>query len=180
MGATKWSPLSRAFFARNKLWIGRSDSLWEVGAAPAIPPLESALGPHPCGALSSAQALNRVNPIGWIRSASDPLSIHLTTAKILSKQWGPPHLSLRRRQRKPFDQHSADWLSLAGQQYLRIEGTAFLQECGWESRRKIWEYFRVRRASPWAVKRNLSTTLRHLPMEISVVLLRLPASESAG
>ena len=52
----KWTPLSRPFFGRNKLWIGGSDlRSGAAGAAPAIPALESALGSHSCGALSSAQ-----------------------------------------------------------------------------------------------------------------------------
>jgi hypothetical protein len=52
----KWTPLSRPFFGRNKLWSGGSDlRSGAAEAAPAIPALESALGPHSCGALSSAQ-----------------------------------------------------------------------------------------------------------------------------
>jgi hypothetical protein len=52
-----WTPLSRPFFARNKLISGGVLGLSFGGgfATPprAIPALESALGSHPCGALSS-------------------------------------------------------------------------------------------------------------------------------
>ena len=52
-----WTPLSRPFFARNKLMSGGVLGLsfgGGSGSPPrAIPALESALGSHPCGALSS-------------------------------------------------------------------------------------------------------------------------------
>jgi hypothetical protein len=55
----KWTPLSRPFFARNKLMPGGVLGLSFGGGygspPPAIPALESALGSHPCGALSSVQ-----------------------------------------------------------------------------------------------------------------------------
>jgi hypothetical protein len=55
----KWTPLSRPFFARNKLMLGGVLGLsfgGGCGSPPlAIPALESALGSHPCGALSSVQ-----------------------------------------------------------------------------------------------------------------------------
>ena len=55
----KWTPLSRPFFARNKLMPGGVLGLSFWGGygspPPAIPALESALGSHPCGALSSVQ-----------------------------------------------------------------------------------------------------------------------------
>src|ERR1039458_5981548 len=52
----KWPPLSRPFFDRNKLRIGGSDlRSGAAEAAPPIPALESALRPHSCVALSSAQ-----------------------------------------------------------------------------------------------------------------------------
>jgi hypothetical protein len=55
LNGIKWPPLSRPFFVRNKLGTGGSDFVWGGRAAPAIPALESALGSHPCVALSSAQ-----------------------------------------------------------------------------------------------------------------------------
>src|SRR5664280_2864964 len=55
--ALKWTPLSRPSFARNKLMPGGVLGLsfgGGYGSPPlAIPALESALGSHPCGALSS-------------------------------------------------------------------------------------------------------------------------------
>src|SRR5271157_1306397 len=55
----KWTPLSRPFFARNKLMpdrvLGLSFGGGDGSPPPAIPALESALGSHPCGALSSFQ-----------------------------------------------------------------------------------------------------------------------------
>ena len=55
----KWTPLSRPFFARNKLIPGGVLGLSFGGGygspPPAIPALESALGSHPCGALSSVR-----------------------------------------------------------------------------------------------------------------------------
>ena len=57
--AVKWTPLSRPFFARNKLMpdgvLGLSFGGGDGSPPPAIPALESALGSHPCGALSSVQ-----------------------------------------------------------------------------------------------------------------------------
>jgi hypothetical protein len=55
----KWTPLSRPILARNKLMPGGVLGL-SVGGGDgspplAIPALESALGSHPCGALSSVQ-----------------------------------------------------------------------------------------------------------------------------
>src|ERR1035437_706210 len=56
-GRLWWTPLSRPFFGRNKLMCGGvlGLSVWGGFATPprAIPALESALGSHPCGALSS-------------------------------------------------------------------------------------------------------------------------------
>ena len=57
----KWTPLSEPFFVRNKLMLGGvlGSSLGRRVRPPlAIPALESALGSHPCGALSSVQVLS--------------------------------------------------------------------------------------------------------------------------
>ena len=59
LDGVKWTPLSRPFFARNKLMpdgvLGLSFGGGDGSPPPAIPALESALGSHPCGALSSVQ-----------------------------------------------------------------------------------------------------------------------------
>ena len=58
----KWTPLSRPFLPFNKLMFGGVVSLAlgrpQQRQPRAIPALESALGSHPCGALSSVQCLS--------------------------------------------------------------------------------------------------------------------------
>ena len=55
MWRRKWSRLSRPFFARNKLSVGKSELRGDRGRPLAIPAFESVLGFHRWRALSSAQ-----------------------------------------------------------------------------------------------------------------------------